>query len=282
MLAVTFKLDGRNSSILFLSRCPMLMAAPLEHFTRNITNSSPPIRLTTSPLRHGKGRPHHLIGKAIPMTARIALVSQVVDVFHQIGGKQRALKELQRRSATWFDPEVVEALEKIAGVGDFWEILRSDELEAAVHNLEPRLGVISVDEDRLDAIAVAFAEVVDAKSPYTFGHSTRVAHYADAVAEEMGLSPEHRRWLYRGALLHDIGKLGVSNSILDKPGSLTPQEWEEVKAHPRYTEEILSRIGPFAEKKIWYKGQSLPRSPQTMSTTKRTFRPGVGLDPKTI
>ena len=63
----------------------------------------------------------------------------------------------------------------------------------------------------------------------------------------VGLTPERRRWLYRGALLHDIGKLGVSNTVLDKPGSLTPEEWEQVRAHARYTEEILSRLSPFAE-----------------------------------
>lgn len=74
-----------------------------------------------------------------------------------------------------------------------------------------------------------------------------MAQYADAVAEQLGLTAARRRWLRRGALLHDIGKLGVSNTILDKPGSLTPEEWGQVRAHARYTEEILSRLSPFAE-----------------------------------
>jgi HD-GYP domain-containing protein (c-di-GMP phosphodiesterase class II) len=59
------------------------------------------------------------------------------------------------------------------------------------------------------------------------------------------MDESRRRWLRRGALLHDIGKLGVSNAILNKPGSLEESEWEKVRAHPRYTEEILSRITPF-------------------------------------
>ena len=63
----------------------------------------------------------------------------------------------------------------------------------------------------------------------------------------MGIPAERRRWFYRGALLHDVGKLGVSNSILDKPGKLTDEEFAQVKRHPKYTEEILSKISIFRE-----------------------------------
>jgi HD-GYP domain-containing protein (c-di-GMP phosphodiesterase class II) len=74
-----------------------------------------------------------------------------------------------------------------------------------------------------------------------------VALYVDLMAETMGLAPERRRWLKRGALLHDIGKLGVSNSVLDKPGKLDNHEWEAVRAHASFTETILSRIDAFSE-----------------------------------
>jgi HD-GYP domain-containing protein (c-di-GMP phosphodiesterase class II) len=67
------------------------------------------------------------------------------------------------------------------------------------------------------------------------------------IAEMLGLSFERRRWLKRGALLHDIGKLGVSNSILDKPDKLDAEEWDAVKLHATYTQTILSRIGAFSE-----------------------------------
>jgi HD-GYP domain-containing protein (c-di-GMP phosphodiesterase class II) len=73
-----------------------------------------------------------------------------------------------------------------------------------------------------------------------------VALYTDMIAEALGLSPERRRWLNRGALLHDVGKLGVSNSVLDKAGALDRAEWDAVKLHATYTESILS-IGAFAE-----------------------------------
>lgn len=196
---------------------------------------------------NGSGRPERLHGDAIPLGSRIALLAQVVDVFQAIGGSARALQEVRVRSGEWFDPAVVAAFESAGARPGFWDALTARDLESRVRAIEPEARLVIVDDDRLDAITTAFAQVVDSKSPYTFGHSSRVAQYADAVATRVGLTPERRRWLHRGALLHDIGKLGVSNTVLDKPGSLTPQEWEHVRAHARYTEEILSRLTPFTE-----------------------------------
>ena len=196
---------------------------------------------------NGKGKPVGLHGHAIPINARIALLSQVIEVFHSAGGPQLALHEVRERSGTWFDPDVVAAFERVAQQPEFWDGLTAAELQEKVSELEPQSQVIRIDEDRLDTIAEAFANVVDAKSPYTYGHSNRVANYADAVAQALNVPHERRRWLRRGALLHDIGKLGVSNGVLDKPGKLDADEWEQVKAHARYSEEILSRLGIFSE-----------------------------------
>ena len=104
-----------------------------------------------------------------------------------------------------------------------------------------------IDEDYLDDIAAAFAQVVDSKSPYTSGHSERVTLFTDMIAEQLEFSAEQRRWLKRAALLHDIGKLGVSNAILDKPGKLDDAEWEIMRMHSAHSEAILSRIGAFSE-----------------------------------
>jgi len=196
---------------------------------------------------NGHGHPDHLAGDAIALGARIALMAQVADVFHSIGGRAHALAEIKSRRGTWFDPALVDALEQADAQGDFWAVLSSPDLAEQVRKAEPEPLVVTVDEERLDAIATAFAQVVDSKSPYTYGHSARVTVYTDAIAEQLGLGAGRRRWLRRGALLHDIGKLGVSNSILDKPGSLTAEEWAAVRDHARYTEEILSRITIFEE-----------------------------------
>lgn len=196
---------------------------------------------------NGQGKPEGLVGEAIPLLARIALLAQVIDVFHTAGGQQAALEEVRLRAGRWFDPQLVAAFEQVAAAPEFWATLASPEVNAAVLALEPASQVVALDDDYLDDIAAAFGQVVDSKSPYTSGHSARVALYTDLIAEQLGLSFERRRWLKRGALLHDVGKLGVSNSVLDKPGKLDAEEWAAVQAHAMYTETILSRIDAFAE-----------------------------------
>ncbi len=196
---------------------------------------------------NGQGRPQQLAGEAIPLFARIALLAQVIDVFHTAGGIEAALAEVRQRSGSWFDPALTGAFEQVALDPGFWATLASPEVTEAILGLEPASHIVALDDDYLDDIAAAFGQVVDSKSPYTSGHSQRVALYTDLIAEDLGLSPERRRWLKRGALLHDVGKLGVSNSVLDKPGKLDADEWAAVQAHAAYTETILGRIDAFAE-----------------------------------
>jgi HD-GYP domain-containing protein (c-di-GMP phosphodiesterase class II) len=193
----------------------------------------------------GGGKPRGIVGGAIPVYSRIALLAQIVDVFYTGNGADAALQEMRNRTDTWFDPALVAAFERVAAQPGFWETLGAGDLQRAIYTLEPAQCAKVVDEDYLDDIAEAFAQVIDSKSPYTSGHSTRVTLFTDVIAEEMRLSPERRRWLKRAALLHDIGKLGVSNKILDKPGKLDDDEWAAMRRHPAYSEEILSRIEAF-------------------------------------
>ncbi|MGX4643461.1 HD-GYP domain-containing protein [Massilia sp. SYSU DXS3249] len=196
---------------------------------------------------NGKGKPAQLAGEAIPVYSRIALLAQVVDVFYAEGGPAAALGEARRRAGSWFDPRLVAALERVAAHEGFWETLASPGLDKTVFAMEPAEHTIPLDDDYLDDIAAAFGQVVDSKSPFTSGHSSRVALYTDMIAEALGLPAERRRWLKRGALLHDVGKLGVSNSVLDKAGKLDRDEWAAVRRHAEYTETILGRIAAFAE-----------------------------------
>jgi len=196
---------------------------------------------------NGAGKPAGLGGDAIPIYARIALLAQVVDVFFTADSQEAALAEIESRSGQWFDPALVAAMQHVAEQPGFWRTLQSDALEAAVQALEPSQYEVPLSEDYLDDIAAAFGQVVDSKSPYTSGHSARVALYTDLIGENLGLPVQHRRWLKRGALLHDVGKLGVSNSVLDKAGKLDATEWEAVRKHAELTESILSRISAFQE-----------------------------------
>jgi len=195
----------------------------------------------------GQGKPDRLDGSRIPLYSRIALLAQVIDVFHHTDGAAAALAEARKRSGQWFDPALVTALDALAPQEPFWAMLSSDSLTEAVLALEPACCEVPLDDDYLDDIASAFGQVVDSKSPYTSGHSARVALYTDLIAESLGIDAARRRWLKRGALLHDVGKLGVSNSVLDKAGALDTAEWEAVRQHAQLTEDILSRISAFSE-----------------------------------
>lgn len=195
----------------------------------------------------GSGRPDRLRGHAIPLFSRIALLSQIADVFHTHAGTAASFDEVKRRSGVWLDPEVVEAFERAVSAGRIWEILKSPFLEAAVLALAPNDGAIEADEAFLDAIASAFGQVIDAKSPYTSGHSRRVADYATAIGAAFGLGPERLAVLRRAAFLHDVGKLGVSSSVLEKPAGLTETEWVEMRGHAEMTRTILGRISALEE-----------------------------------
>lgn len=194
---------------------------------------------------NGGGSPDGVAGEAIPLAARIASLAQTVEVFAAEQGWREALKVARDRRGRWFDPELVRVVDTFRD-GEWWEALyRGDPLDG-LPGLEPDDRVRSVDSEGVDRIAEAFAEVVDAKSPFTFRHSQRVADLARSVAERLGCSPGVARCVYRAGLLHDIGKLGISNRILDKAGALTPEERAEVERHPLLTWAILERVAVFA------------------------------------
>jgi putative nucleotidyltransferase with HDIG domain len=117
--------------------------------------------------------------------------------------------------------------------------------------IDDRLGEAEQLADQLDRFAwevlKAFARAVDASSPWTANHSERVASLAIRIGAVVGLSPKDLDVLRCAALLHDIGKLGVSASILDKPGSLTNDERRCVEQHPQIGANILEPITTYAE-----------------------------------
>jgi putative nucleotidyltransferase with HDIG domain len=193
----------------------------------------------------GSGRPSGLCGEAISLFGRIALISQVTDVFRTSAGPEAALHEITLRRGTWFDPHITDCLLDIADTS-LWDELEDPALESRVRESEAAQNMRLCHNVGLDEIAAGFAEVVDAKSPFTAGHSARVALYAEMIADEFGFTPERRAVLGRAALLHDIGKLGVSNQILDKPDKLNEREWQAIRAHPVDGCAILGSVDSFA------------------------------------
>ena len=194
----------------------------------------------------GLGHPVGLAGDAIPMLSRILLIAQTFEAYWTEQGLRPALAMVKARSARWFDPALVRCMETWRRDGAWWSSLTDVEhLTAGVVALEPGNEPLLATEDRIDATALAFASVIDAKTPFTYRHSSNVARYAVAIATSLGANAASSRTVLRAGLLHDIGKLGVSNRILDKPAALTEHERREVQKHPRWTLQILERVPAF-------------------------------------
>ena len=192
----------------------------------------------------GSGGPDGVFGSAIPLSARIACLAQTLEVFTQAFDMEAAYRVAAQRSGAWFDPQLVQAAQSFRYEPAFWRFVQEAPSDSLL-NMDVGAAAETVGEERLDAVCHAFARIVDAKSPFTAEHSSRVRVYAEEIAEALGVTVERRTVLRRTALLHDLGKLAVPNAILDKPGSLTPSEWECVKRHPYYSEQILGRIRGF-------------------------------------
>lgn len=195
----------------------------------------------------GSGMPNKLAGDQIPLLARIASVSQTAEIFIASDGVPAAREMVHSRRGRWFDPEVADTFLSISLDDPLWERLTDEAITEAIAVLEPADHQELADEEGLDRVAEAFADVIDAKSPYTARHSRDVARYAVAIGNRMGFEGAELRLMRRAGLLHDIGKLGVSNSILDKPAKLTDSEFAEVRLHPLYSEQILGQVSAFAE-----------------------------------
>lgn len=105
-----------------------------------------------------------------------------------------------------------------------------------------RLRILSGDSEKAENVILTLARIVDSRDIYTAGHCERVAHYSVALGKAAGLSQDGLITLKNGGLLHDIGKINISESILNKPSSLDPEERLEIQKHPPRGEQICSSL----------------------------------------
>lgn len=198
---------------------------------------------------NGRGRPYQLERHDIPLLGRILCLAQTLEVFYREKSPKAAIIMAKARAGSWFDPVLVEAFDDAQQNPLFWAELETNRLEQRVSELEPSDRIVEASDEHLDHVAQAFARVIDAKSPWTYKHSERVKQLALGAASQLprtnALSALKRKQLSRAALLHDIGKLGVSNLILDKSEKLSDEEFAAIRAHPAYSEKILARVEPF-------------------------------------
>ena len=195
----------------------------------------------------GRGNPDGLRKTEIPILSRIMLLAQTLEVFLASQGAEAALAVVNGRSKAWFDPDLIKAVRSLARRKELWTDLLSDRAFTLGLEMEPQQKVMKKGDTALDSICLAFAQIVDAKSPFTFNHSNGVANAAVAIARVLKLKRERILFIRHAALLHDLGKLSVPNTILEKPGKPTDEEWEVLRLHPFYTWKILAGIPGFRE-----------------------------------
>ncbi|HEY3463010.1 MAG TPA: HD domain-containing phosphohydrolase [Gaiellaceae bacterium] len=186
----------------------------------------------------GKGPGGGAGGESLPLPARLLHVARDYSLFLSAAGAGDARAVLAARAGAAYDPRLAELAvrsfdEVCAGIDDsrMWEYAL--ESEPFPH--------VRLSGDGIDAGFAAFAALTGLKSPWLREHSTGVADLAEAAAWRLGLPAEAVASLRRAALAADLGRVGVSNAIWEKPGPLGFGEWERVRLHPHFTERAFAQ-----------------------------------------
>jgi HD-GYP domain-containing protein (c-di-GMP phosphodiesterase class II) len=184
----------------------------------------------------GKGA-YGMKGEEIAVSSRLINLADVVEVFGRTGGVEAAVMVARERSGTQFDPDLVEAFCEQAPM--VLSELDSEPTWDAVIAAEPALAT-EIEGEELDQALQAIGEFAELKSPSMMGHARGVTELATEAAREFGLPEADVMALRRAACVDDLGRLGVPNTIWDKPGPLSRSELERVRIHPYLTERMLA------------------------------------------
>jgi HD-GYP domain-containing protein (c-di-GMP phosphodiesterase class II) len=186
---------------------------------------------------NGAGNPRGLRGEEILVPARIASLASEATLFYDLGGVDLAVQAVSRRAGSLLDPTLVDDF--VANAAELLEAAAAGDPREAILAAEPE-PIVEKDQGDLPQIAAAFGDLVDLKTPFTHGHSKEVASLARGAAERLGFDDESTERLYVAAFLHDVGKVGISDLVWEKPSSLTGPEWEQVRMHAYHSERILA------------------------------------------
>jgi HD-GYP domain-containing protein (c-di-GMP phosphodiesterase class II) len=189
----------------------------------------------------GKGSPGAASGEELPLAVRaVHLAEGVGNLRRTMPGDQIVLVVRDRRGSA-YPPDAVDAflpaaeaiLGSVSQAGSIWEQV----MAAEPGPIEPLF------EERLDGTFRALADFSDLKSRYLVGHSSGVAMLARAAGRLARLPAGDVVTLYRAALAHDVGRVGVNSALWSKAGALSADEWEQVRMHAYYSDRVLARPG---------------------------------------
>ncbi|HZW37352.1 MAG: HD-GYP domain-containing protein [Deltaproteobacteria bacterium] len=205
------------------------------------------------PWKQGEGRTCR--GKPVPLESHVlhladrvaVLISKGPDVLDQV---DRIVSAILKHKGERFAPECVDALSRIAGKDYVWLEIASSSMESVLRrNLS--FQIAEVDMEGLLELSRLICQIIDFKSAFTATHSSGVAAAGGALARRAGFSSRECSLLEIAAYLHDLGKLAVPSEILEKPGKLSPREWNIMRTHVFYTYQVLDSIEPLAVIASW-------------------------------
>jgi HD-GYP domain-containing protein (c-di-GMP phosphodiesterase class II) len=192
---------------------------------------------------NGRGWPSRKAGEDIPIASRLAQVAEFSEVAHRVGGVDAVKALARRQGGKQFDPRIAALMRDEAN--EILSDLDAVQTWKAVIDAEPALAR-TLTGDEFERALTAVANFIDLKSPFTLGHSLAVSQLVATAGIQLGLSDDEVRTLRRAGLVHDFGRLGVSNTIWDKTGPLGIGEWERVRIHPYLTERMLHQSDALA------------------------------------
>lgn len=195
-----------------------------------------------------------LQAELIPLESRILNFADHLDLFldGQVPTTKTRFKIFDwvlNSSGKKIFPEIKDAFLKIAKTEEFWLDLEVRNLDYSLKKVEPEPIYISFSD--FEEIAKAFSKIIDNKSRFTHQHSLNLQRLATQVATNLGYDELKVRKISIAAYLHDIGKVMVPSSILEKPDSLTPEEFAVIRQHSYYTKKILRQIKGLEEIAEW-------------------------------
>jgi HD-GYP domain-containing protein (c-di-GMP phosphodiesterase class II) len=186
----------------------------------------------------GRGFPREVGGEALPLPARLLHVARDLSLFLTASGLDEARAVVERRAGDAYDPEIA-----ALGVRELGDVVAGlDETRMWEHALESEpFPHVLLAGDGIDAAFSAVAALTGLKSPWFREHSAGVADLAEAAAWRLGLRADSIAFVRRAALAHDLGRIGVSNAVWEKPGPLVLGERERVRLHPHFTERAFAQ-----------------------------------------
>ncbi|GHV49574.1 HD family phosphohydrolase [Synergistales bacterium] len=195
--------------------------------------------------------PFGLRGDAIPLFSRIINLSDDVEImYHTIGDPKNIEARVNNLKGTHYDPDICDAFFAVSRNRSFWISLGDFFVGSELHQIVPP-NITELSPEELLDVSCIISGIIDAKSPFTGYHSRGEARIAGFMSDYYGFDNEKKTKLIISANLHDLGKLTVPNSILDKDGKLTKEEFDVMKGHTFYTRKVLEKVGGLEDITDW-------------------------------